>query len=92
MQGCQEYQKLPVSGWVVIVVERELGIFGDEFLTERQSMAKKNRSTNLTKLNERLQQSKEAKHGATLYSDGNGGTFRFKKAKINGVKCYEMVA
>lgn len=54
-------------------------------------MAKKNRSTDLAKLHERLKQSKEAKQGAILYSDGKGGTFRFKEVKVNRIKCYEMM-
>lgn len=53
-------------------------------------MAKKNRNTNLTKMQESLQQSKDAKRGAILYSDGNGGYFKFKRARVNGIKCYEM--
>lgn len=53
-------------------------------------MAKKNRNTNLTKLHKSQQQAKQAKQVQKLYSDGNGSSFLFKKARVNGINCFEM--
>lgn len=53
-------------------------------------MPKKHKSSNLSELQKRTAQQLEKNRAKTLYLDGSGSVFKFRKARIRGMNCYEM--